>query len=255
MFSGLNVHELKAFLRQKGARLSGNKDELLKRARLYADQKDLEVQEKVVLSDEQKYFDSSTLNWKIPLGRHHVPKQFKLEVLTLYLKQNPMSLHGCLEPETETGTSKPAEKGRNMYYSHKIHLFEGAEENKVYYFRANVEKSLDRKKFCYPHVSILQNGKISAARCTCVAMASARCCHIAALLFLLEELTHGCDPKLFVPSTSKLQYYGKGSVRASNSQSIGAPGAKYSKKFCPGRFSLIHVLKNSRKQQEKNLIT
>ena len=53
-------------------------------------------------------------------------------------------------------------------------------------------------------------GNVDIGKCTCVQRAGGRCSHIAALLFLINAVRKGDEPKMNVPVTSKQQVWGKG---------------------------------------------
>ena len=54
------------------------------------------------------------------------------------------------------------------------------------------------------------SGNIKFARCTYEAQADQRCSHIACLLYLIEDLSLGQEPKIQQPGTSQQQAWGKG---------------------------------------------
>ena len=59
-------------------------------------------------------------------------------------------------------------------------------------------------------------GNVEITKCTCVQRSGGRCCHIAALLFLIEDVRYGGEPKMqkldLISCTSKLQAWGKGNL-------------------------------------------
>ena len=69
--------------------------------------------------------------------------------------------------------------------------------------------------FSLPRVAIQRMfGNVEIAKCTCVQRSGGRCCHIAALLFLIKDVRYGTEPKMRkldnISVTSKLQSWGKG---------------------------------------------
>ena len=120
------------------------------------------------------------------------------------------------EEEADAGTGKPAVKGRQMYVSERLQFVEYATSSSHLYFRANCAASMKRgaQDTRFPGVAInLFHGTVDAARATCVAKADGRCVHVAALLYLVEDLSLGQEPKIERPTTSKPQYWGKGSQK------------------------------------------
>ena len=57
-------------------------------------------------------------------------------------------------------------------------------------------------------------GNVEITKCSCVQRSGGRCCHIAALLFLIKDVALGTEPKMrkFVSVTSKLQSWGQGNL-------------------------------------------
>jgi hypothetical protein len=64
------------------------------------------------------------------------------------------------------------------------------------------------------------NGKVSITRCDCPQQADGRCSHVAALLYLVEDLSLGFNPKLSISCTSTEQKWGHGAEHAKTPQSI-----------------------------------
>jgi hypothetical protein len=116
------------------------------------------------------------------------------------------------EEEVNAGTEKPAAKGRRMYCSEKLTFVEMSSADGQMLFRGNCEASY-HKECRYPAVAVGSNGKISSATCNCQAASDGRCCHVACLLFFVEDLALGMIHKLAKACTSKAQAWGKGSKR------------------------------------------
>ena len=70
--------------------------------------------------------------------------------------------------------------------------------------------------------------QITASRCTCKASADGRCCHVASLLYLLEDLSFNREPLIFKSKTSKQQQWGKGCAASRN------PGPIHMKEYRSG---------------------
>jgi hypothetical protein len=148
-----------------------------------------------------------------------LPRGFTIERVTTYLSSFAVTLDGGggerddegLEL-VEAGTEKPIVKGRRMYASERLTLVEFASGSSTSFFRSNCEASL-RKENRYPAVAIDAAGVVIQCKCTCAAAADQRCCHIACLLFLVEDLSLSQPPKIQMACTSKPQSWGRGSLR------------------------------------------
>ena len=177
----MTVKELKAFLRTRGShvRLSGLKPELLERAQLYFDQPVAGSSSSSSSSPPRgpTSLDSPGLNWMdiSRLVRKKIPSSFTTQQIDAYLTENYcLDEQDCDKEMVNCSVQKPAKKGFDMYMSNKVHMVEFAETNREICFRANMEASLDKKKFNFPTCSISENGKVQAARCTCKAQADSR---------------------------------------------------------------------------------
>ena len=76
----------------------------------------------------------------------------------------------------------------------------------------------------YPSVAILlENGEIFSTRCVglCPQRLSGRCSHIGALLYLIEEVKLGLEPKFYLTPTDRGQWWGKGCKTDRNPGAIG----------------------------------
>ena len=65
-----------------------------------------------------------------------------------------------------------------------------------------------------PEVAIGENGEIFITRCTCPVKNGGRCCHIAALFFLLDDISLGRQPRLRQSTTDKLCYWKQGTAKS-----------------------------------------
>ena len=86
-------------------------------------------------------------------------------------------------------------------------------------FTINSFLSLSKVSPLITHVSLCSHpaiaiqritGNVDIAMCSCKQKAGGRCSHIAALLFLINALKNGLEPRMNVPVTSKQQVWGKG---------------------------------------------
>ena len=233
----MTVKQLKEFLRSKGpsVRLSGLKSELLKRALLYFDQpSEITPNEPTLVADQEELIQPG-LDWKDieHFKSSYLPGSFSREVVESYLLEDLTIIDGDREI-TSIGAKKAARKGRDLYLSNKVHLMEFASKTGILLFRGNLESSLDLKTFYFPAFSLSSSGRIKAAKCTCKAQADSRCAHIGAIMHLVEELIDGNTPRIFKPSTSQPQYFGKGSSRAADPGPVNLP--RYGKKRRTDRF-------------------
>ena len=78
------------------------------------------------------------------------------------------------------------------------------------------------------------SGTVQVTQCNCEVMHGGRCCHVGGLLFLIRDVSLGIKPIMSVASTSKMQYWGKGSKIAKNPTKV--QGADYGKKFKPDMY-------------------
>ena len=183
-----------------------------------------------VADQSSSVFDDNSFGWKQIESDNiiSIPKHFTIEEITSYLTTIQVSLvvqgpiiragSGSDDEDKDTnvaaGTLKPTVKGRQMYVSKRLTLVEYVETATHIYFRGNCQASM-RKDPRYPGVSIKKsNGKVDFAQCTCEARADQRCCHVATLLYCVEDLSLKQEPKISKPCTSQPQAWGKGSKRA-----------------------------------------
>ena len=72
-----------------------------------------------------------------------------------------------------------------------------------------------------PLVAIQRNdGAVYVAKCECPAANGGKCVHIACLLYMVEELSHG-KPKIDEACTSRICTWGTGSTRNIDPHGIG----------------------------------
>ena len=139
-----NNTQLQSFLKSHGVKQSGNKDILLKVAKLVAQRPVITV------SSEHTYspLSDSVIEWKNAATEvAPIPKGFTLETLTNYLREIPC--HLSLQDEEElvySGTVKPVVKGRKMYQSMKLQMAEFGTAGTDQIFHANCSASLKNTK-------------------------------------------------------------------------------------------------------------
>ena len=144
----MTILELKEFLRGKGARLAGNKAELLKRAHLYdkkSDVPNISSKPDVPEASLRGIFEDPTIVWTdvAEMKDNTIPQGFDISVINSFLAEVFYDVDE--EEAIQTGTVKIPVKGRQMYVSEKIHLCQyGQLGNDVLAFRANVEASMKK---------------------------------------------------------------------------------------------------------------
>jgi hypothetical protein len=169
-----------------------------------------------------------------------IPTGFAIDKIVSYLTSVSVSLslsRGDSSDDecADAGTKKPAVKGRRMYNSEKLGMCEAAiKSDGSLVFRANCDASLRRQLCRYPQVIIDANGNICGAQCTCEASSDGRCCHVAALLYLAEDLSLGVQPKVRTATTSTQQSWGKGKMTGKEPLPVYA--SRYGKKLAPDRY-------------------
>ena len=258
----LNVPQLKTFLKACGIGIShGNKAALQQLARLYFGLPILRVsgsgtgttgdaspagaaggsggtlgatvsgETAAERAGESSVFDDSSLVWQelTTTSKLPIPSGFSVMEIAQYLTDIQVSLlYGEDEEVVGAGTAKPAVKGRQMYLSQHLTKVDYAASPSHLYFRGNCQASM-KKLARYPGVAIkADTGNINFAQCTCVARADQRCCHVACLLYLVEDLSLKQELKISLPCTSQPQAWGKGSTRELNPTPVSAKN--YSKK-------------------------
>ena len=236
-FEEMKKEELVAFLKKYPAKTSGNKPILIQRAKDYFATKGPPIEKEecdTVNSDpeilqnlekKRKIFTNDKLKWldiaSFPKGT--IPK-IEDEVIATFFTNCEFQFG---EEIIESGTKKPTTKGRDMYLSPKIQLCEFAKSKNTVLFRCTIGASM-KQEFRYPQVSF-SGGKFVATKCTCVQRNGGRCSHIAALMYLIQEVSFGATPRLEIASTSKPQYWGHGTKTEKNPQPVQF--ANYSKRI------------------------
>jgi hypothetical protein len=121
----------------------------------------------------------------------------------------------------DAGTQKRVAKGRKMYISEKMtHCKVSEKSSGTFLFGSNCEASMKKQLCRHPQVAINKLGHVEKARCNCEASADEQCCHVACLLYLIEDLLFGAAPKISTACTSKPQSWGKGATRNRDPQPV-----------------------------------
>lgn len=212
---GYTVAKLKDFLRRRGRPTSaGKKAKLLELAVMYKDEPEignslLPDPDEAGLNEARKVFDLKDLDWKdIENTRVKIPKQFSMKTIVDFLTFSMFDPgDGDL---VQGGTEKPSTRGRELYLSRKFQLCEVSTSGNDLLVRGTCEASMKQNDFRYPCAQISASGSVTSSRCTCKAQADGKCAHVGALLYLLEEVSMGEQPRLSKPCTSKPQTWGQG---------------------------------------------
>ena len=85
----------------------------------------------------------------------------------------------------------------------------------------------------YPHVALNKNGTVEISRCSCEQALDGHCSHVGALLYLIEDVSLGVQPRLQSACTSQPRTWGKGKKSSKNPDPIYEK--QYSKKRRPDR--------------------
>ena len=143
------IKELQDFIRthKPSIGVTGSKPELLKRAILIQENYQNEIDQEIELgvessttsdlSKRRKLFEKSTLKWQSykNLKRSLIPQNFDDIVISNFLTNLNVVMDDTVE---QTGTKKPARKGKEMYKSRKVQLVEFAMDQKLILFRSNI---------------------------------------------------------------------------------------------------------------------
>ena len=139
-----NKSQLLSFLKSRGVKQSGNKDILLKVAKLVANRPVITVSSDNITSSSS----DSVSEWKNAATEvAPIPKGFNLETQTNYLREIPCNL--TLQDGEElvySGSQKPVLKGRKMYQSMKLQMAEFGTAGTDQIFHANCSASLKNTK-------------------------------------------------------------------------------------------------------------
>jgi hypothetical protein len=144
------ILQLKAFLKARSRKTTGRKKELLERAVNYADEdevsSDLSAAE-CLLNEKRKVFQDPTIQWKNISGEIiRVPSEFTNDVLNTFLTKTTYCFGNPGEEEAvDSGTVKPAAKGRQLYQSSKAQYCEFGKIDGLLLFRCKMAASLKRE--------------------------------------------------------------------------------------------------------------
>ena len=230
-FSELIISELKAFLRTRGKKCSGNRQELLRLCNLYKNEKVVDLRPSALeedLNDQRRCFDDTNLEWKDVLGsKISVSTSFSIDKINTFLTKS-LIMAGSNTINTDAGTLKPAKKGRMLYCSEKVQLCQVSSSMAGYLlFRCQMEASM-KNKLRFTFVQLSKAGDIVLTRCDCEQNADGRCSHVACLLYLIEDLSLHVAPRIMTACTSKPMTWGKGSRKSKNPQALHS--TNYSKR-------------------------
>ena len=154
-YDGMKVADLKRVLIDFGASLSGNKETLVKRAKLYHKNQEEnpsntlttvnEISEEIkILQEKRKIFDQDHEYHEMDPNStyaHLVPEAFVNNTIVQYLTSWRLFVN---QEEVDGGTDKPAIKGPQMFKDKLIQFVEYSEDNvlDLVIFRANINASM-----------------------------------------------------------------------------------------------------------------
>ena len=154
-YDGMKVADLKRVLKDFGASLSGNKETLVKRAKLYHKNQEEnpsntlttvnEISEEIkILQEKRKIFDQDHEYHEMDPNStyaHLVPEAFVNNTIVQYLTSWRLFVN---QEEVDGGTDKPAIKGPQMFKDKLIQFVEYSEDNvlDLVIFRANINASM-----------------------------------------------------------------------------------------------------------------
>ena len=208
-FSTWKKSQLLEFLRARGKPHSGSKDHILGLCKLYANHPVINLEEPIPKCGLLSSNENSEA-WKDFSPNSKLTVSIDMTDIISYLTTCSVTLECKGEKsKIDSGTKKPAKKGQQMYTSRKIQSLQTASIGEDLYFRCIIGASYN-KEFRYPGVCFNEMGDILDAKCDCKANADGRCCHIAALLFCILDISMGNSPKLDEACTSKPCQWGKG---------------------------------------------
>ena len=154
-FDGMKMVDLKRFLKDSGVSQTGNKETLIKRAKLYHKKEENgsmippatanEVSEELkILTEKRRIFDQDYEYHEMDPSStyaHLVPESFDLDTLLQYLTSWKLYVN---QEEVDVSTDKPAVKGPQMFKDKLIQFVEFCEDNvlDLVIFRANINASM-----------------------------------------------------------------------------------------------------------------
>ena len=152
-FDSMKVTELKRFLKDSGASQSGNKPDLIKRAKLYHSRPDAvnpstssnEISEELKIYEEKrKIFHSDHEYHDLEQGSSvSIPDDFDSDTISEYLSSWRL-YDKDNDEEVDISTRKPAKKGEKMYNDKMIQFVQYSEDDvlDLLIFRANINASM-----------------------------------------------------------------------------------------------------------------
>ncbi|WAQ94386.1 LOW QUALITY PROTEIN: hypothetical protein MAR_006857, partial [Mya arenaria] len=197
-FDKLSVRELKIYLRDRGAHVSGNRPELIKRARGLVQigkrtLKDINIQDNNNKLERQEELFTTPLGEKLP---------------------EPGSLKGCWEDDVLKIPFFRTQDLYNYLVLNRSRTFDNQNMNarkqlkaKVFYEDGHVHRSDVQKKDYEPWACLSKvSGKVHAAGCNCAAGEGESCNHVAALLYALVDIGSKQKDGLNAPTSTKCKW-------------------------------------------------
>ena len=153
-FDSMKVSELKQFLKDSGASSSGNKPDLVKRAKLYHSRPEETVnpstssneisEELKIYEEKRKIFHSDHEYHDLEQGSSvSIPDAFDSDTICQYLT-NWRLYDKDNDEEVDISTRKPAKKGEKMYNDKMIQFVQFSEDDvlDLLIFRGNINASM-----------------------------------------------------------------------------------------------------------------
>lgn len=243
------VDQLKRWLKCRGLKQSGKRNELLARVKACIDARNHRILD--VSIDEGKWFSAKVLkesskdsvdgikqtnsNQRIPhvpsngwntFQSQDIPAMFNYGHIHYYALESLQVENIDEENDYRMGhmTDKPLKNGRKYVDSDFIHDVMDATTEEHYFARAHVWPSM-RSDLPHNVLVILSNisGSVIHGSCEpCKVSALGRCSHVISLLLFLDEHVKKNGAKVNVPCTSKPCSWNKGKKRSKNPQRLSA---------------------------------
>ncbi|KAG5877350.1 hypothetical protein JTB14_005150 [Gonioctena quinquepunctata] len=235
-----SVTQLKRWLKCRGQKVGGKKDDLIERVNFCISEGIHEID---ISIDKGRWFHEKSnalkktrtiLNkqnipplfpptgWK-KFPSKSVPRLFNYGIVYKHLVETAHLIDDIVDSEEETeglgfDTSKPLRRGRIYFKSGHVKNLEDYANNEIYCLKSKVMSSYDEDTSYVVMIMLNQDSaEITDSSCECVASTMGRCSHVSGLLFALEDyvMTFGYEP----PScTSKLCEWNKGRTKKDPSE-------------------------------------
>ncbi|XP_052783103.1 uncharacterized protein LOC128219335 [Mya arenaria] len=222
-FDNLSVHELKIYLRDRGAHVSGNRPELIKRARGLVQigkrtLKEINIQDNNNKLERQEELFTTPLGEKLPepgsLKGCWEDDVLKIPFFRTQDLYNYLVLNRSRTFDNQNMNARKQLKAKVFYedgHVHSVKYNQISHKCSHCYVRAKVILSLPgsdvQKKDYEPWACLAKvSGKIHAAGCNCAAGEGESCNHVAALLYALVDIGSKQKDGLNAPTSTKCKW-------------------------------------------------